>query len=243
MQKKPSKLTLKENYREKALQKNYHFILQKGKFRGQILHATRVIREMQDNHELGPLETLVLGHAYMAVLVMAANLKDQGRIQLDINCDGPIGGLSVEADKHGSVRGYLKHNPIPLKEELTSLDLAPLFGNGTMKVTRLEDKSKSPYSSTVHLKYGNLGQDIASYYLESEQIPSQINLSINFGKDGEVLAAGALFLQIMPGTDEDELDKLEKAAANLPSLGESYAQGTQPQEYIQAFLGEFSPEV
>lgn len=243
MQKKASSLTLKENYRERALEKNYHFILKEGVFRGQIIHAPRMIREMAESHKLGPLETLILGQAYMGVLIMAANLKEEGRIQLNLDCQGPLGGLSAEADKHGAVRGYLKHNPIPLTEEGKWEDMASIFGSGTMSVTRLEEQMKAPHSSKVLLQYGNLSQDLAQYYLDSEQIPSFFNLSLDFNKEGELLEAGALFLQVLPGASEADIEALEKAALKIPSLGESFSSGVQPEEFLQAHLGEFTPKV
>lgn len=234
---------MKENYRERALERNYHFILKEGVFRGQIIHAPRMIREMAENHSLGPLETLILGQAYMGTLIMAANLKEEGRIQLGISCEGPLKGLSVEADRHGAVRGYLLQNPITLEDNQDMSDLSSLFKAGTMTVTRLEEKMKAPHSSKVLLHFGNLSQDLAQYYLDSEQIPSFFNLSLDFNREGELLGAGALFLQVLPGASEKDIEDLEKAALNLPSLAESYSKGVQPEEYLQAHLGSFQPKV
>jgi len=241
MQKKPSNLSLKENYREKALEKNYIFTLKKGTFRGQIIHAPRLVREMAINHELGPLETLILGQAYLGVLIMAANLKDEGRIQLSLDCDGPLGGLSVEADRHGAVRGYLKNNPISADSSIS--EMADLIGNGTMTVTRLDENMKAPHSSKILLRHGNLSEDLAQYYLDSEQIPSFFNLSLEFNNEGTLLGAGALFLQVLPGAEEQEIIDLEKKALSLPALGKAFANGLQPEEYLQAHMSDFSPVV
>lgn len=241
MEKQQSNLTLKENYRERALEKSYKFIMKDGLFRGQIIHAPRMIREMGQNHDLGPLETLILGQAYLGTLIMALNLKDEGRIQLDIKCDGPLAGLSVEADSHGAVRGYLKQNPIPVEEGQN--DLAAIIGSGTMTVTRLQDKMKQPHSSTIELRHGLLAKDIAQYYLESEQIPSFFDLSLDFNSKGELKGAGALFLQVLPGAKEEDIVALEEKALALPSLAEQYALGVQPPQYLEDNFRDFQPNV
>ncbi|MDC7222975.1 MAG: Hsp33 family molecular chaperone HslO [Spirochaetales bacterium] len=235
--------TLKDKYKERHRNRIYSFMLEGGEFRGKIIQGTRIIQEMRANHDLGQLETLVLGRAYLGALIMASNLKQEGRIQLHIECGGPIKGLSVEADSHGTVRGYLKENPILLDKPLESLDLSPLFGPGFMSVSRLEGHMKQPHTSQVMLQYGSIGKDLASYYLESEQVPSFFNLSIKFDDRGEVSSAGALFLQVMPGTKEERVEELEKKVLELPSPGQRFLEGVTPGQYLQNYLGDFNPEI
>jgi molecular chaperone Hsp33 len=235
--------SLKDLYKIRGREKMYNFILSGGEFRGKILHATRLIQEMKANHNLGVLETLVLGHAYMGCLIMASQLKEEGRIQLNIECAGPIKGLSVEADSHGTVRGYLKENPIPLDKPLDNFDTNFLFGPGFLNVSRIEGNMKVPHTSQVMLEYGNISKDLASFYLESEQIPSLFNLSIKFDKEGHVISAGALFLQVMPGTGEKKIEKLEKKALEIPSLGDRFSQGVTPAQFLQTHFKSYNPEI
>jgi molecular chaperone Hsp33 len=235
--------TLKEKYKDRHKNRIFSFMLEGGEFRGKIIQGTRIIQEMKANHDLGQLETLVLGQAYLGALVMAANLKEEGRVQLTVECGGPIKGLSVEADSHGTVRGYIKENPIPLDKPLESLDLSPLFGPGFLSVSRLEGKMKEPHTSQVMLHHGSISKDLANYYLESEQIPSFLDLSIKFDDKGDVVSAGALFLQVMPGTEEERIVKLEETALSLPSLGQRLREGVTPAQYLQINLADFNPEI
>lgn len=235
--------TLKEQYKARHRDRIYSFILGGGRFRGRILHATRLIREMRANHGLGPLETMILGQAYMGALIMASNLKEEGRVQLNIECAGPLKGLSVEADSHGTVRGYLKENPIVLEKPLESGDTSLLFGPGFLSVSRKEGTMKIPHTSQVMLPHGSIGRDLASFYLESEQIPSLFNLSVKFDNQGELNAGGALFLQVMPGTDGKETAALEDRALALPSLGDRFSQGVTPGQFLQTHLRDFKPEI
>jgi molecular chaperone Hsp33 len=63
--KKPYGETLKEQLLAGARDRLYNFLLADGAVRGVILNATRVVNEMRANHELGILETLVLGRVYL----------------------------------------------------------------------------------------------------------------------------------------------------------------------------------
>jgi molecular chaperone Hsp33 len=110
--------SLKERLLASAKDRLYNFLLADGAIRGAILNGTRMINEMRANHELGILETLVLGRAYLAAGLISANLKGADSTSLKIECSGPIRGLSVEANAFGEVRGFLKNVPIPIDKPM-----------------------------------------------------------------------------------------------------------------------------
>ncbi len=112
------------------------FLLHNDQIRVTAIAATKLINQMRANHDLGLLETYVLGQAYLAGALLSATVKGNDRIQLNIECGGPIGGVFVESWAVGAVRGYLKHNPIPLKESLKSLDLNELYGPGFLSISK-----------------------------------------------------------------------------------------------------------
>jgi molecular chaperone Hsp33 len=82
------------------------------------------------------------------------------------------------------------------------------------------------------LQYGNLAQDLAVYYQQSEQTPSLFSLSVQFDKAGRVAGAGGMFIQAMPGCQDDVLNRLQRLAPNLPSIGKTLAEGHSVKEYI-----------
>ena len=86
----------------------YRFTLAGERVRCAIIHATKLVSEMRANHETGVLETLILGYGYLGALLLSSTLKGAERIILEISCDGPLRGLSVEANAFGEVRGYLR---------------------------------------------------------------------------------------------------------------------------------------
>jgi molecular chaperone Hsp33 len=216
------------------------FLLQEGQIRLTALQATEMLCQMKANHELGFLESYVLGQAYLAAGLLSATVKGNDRIQLNIECGGPIGGLSVEAWACGAVRGYLKNVPIALTKPLEGFDLNELYGPGFLTISKLLEKNKNPFTGQVMMQYGDLAKDLALYYQQSEQTPSLFFLSIKFDKRGEIMGAGAMFLQAMPGCEENLLDTLQAKAETLPSIGALLSKGATIEEYIEKEFSDFS---
>ena len=241
--KKPYGDTLKEQLLAGARDRLYNFLLSDGAVRGVIMNGTRMVNEMRANHNLGILETLVLGRAYLGAGLMSASLKGNDRIAVKFDCSGPIKGLVIEANAFGEVRGFLKNIPIPIEKPLEDFDLSPFFGAGFLSVTKCLEDAKHPFTGKVMLKYGNIAQDLANYYLTSEQIPTAFNLSIKFDRQGQVTGAGAVFLQAMPRAGEDLAASLEERVINLPSLGEVFTEEYDPATLIDENFGEYSPRI
>jgi molecular chaperone Hsp33 len=144
----------------------------------------------------------------------------------------------VDANAYGEVRGYLKNVPIPLEGPVDSFNLAPFFGAGFLSVTRYLDGARRPFVSNVMMAHGSVAKDLAHYYLQSEQIHTAFNLSVKFDRKGVVTGAGGLFLQAMPQADDKTAAVLEERVWRLPSIGEAFSAGTDPETLIRnAFQG------
>jgi molecular chaperone Hsp33 len=240
---KPYGTTLKEQYRAGARDRIATFLLADGAVRGAVLSGTRMVNEMRANHELGILETLVLGRAYLGIGLMAADLKGDDRIGMQISCSGPIQGLSVEANAFGEVRGYLKRVPIPIDTPMQDYDLSRFFGAGILAVTKYLESAKQPFTGQVELRHGNIAQDLTHYYLISEQVPTAFNLSIKFDRQGEAVGAGGLFLQAMPRAGDRLAAELEARVLSFPSLGEVFTGTQTPAGVVLETFGDYSPRV
>lgn len=215
------------------------FMLSDGQIRLTGISGTTTVNQMRENFNLGLLETLVLGQAYIASGLMASSVKGNDRIQLSVECAGPIGGIYTEAWACGAVRGYLKNNPIPLEKPLESLNLDPLYGPGFISVTRLLEGSKAPFTGQTMMQYGDLAKDLALHYQESEQTPTLFNLAIHFDKKGRVTGAGGLFIQAMPGCREETLESLASKCDSLPSLGKAISEGVSVKDYCLSNFADF----
>lgn len=218
------------------------FLLSGGEARLTVVNATHLVNQMRANHKLGLLETYVLGQAYIAGLLLSSTVKGNDRVQLMIECGGPIKGISVEAWAVGAVRGYLLENPIKLAKPLESLDTSPLFGPGFMTVSRILEGSKEPVSGTVMLQYGNIAKDLAVYFDESEQTPTLFYISIHFDRNGNVTGAGGLFIQAMPSCTAALLDSLGEKSKHFTNLGEALSTAVSGRNYVENEFRDYAPQ-
>ncbi|MCK5542720.1 MAG: Hsp33 family molecular chaperone HslO [Desulfobacterales bacterium] len=233
--------TTKEQLKAAQKDRLYSFLLSDGSIRGAIVKSTRMINEMRANHVLGIVETLLLGHTYIAAALLTSNLKGNDRLSLGIKCSGPVKGIDVESNAFGEVRGFLKNSHIDIKNPEKVKSLSQFFGAGFLTVTKYIEDAKSPYSGQIMLEHGSIAEDLANYFLQSEQTPTGFNLSINFDSKGEVAGAGGIFLQAMPDADNDKLVKAEKILQSIESIGHNFAEKTKPEDLILKSFEELNP--
>lgn len=220
------------------------FLLGDKSVRGVLVRGTGLVNEMRVRHGLGVLETLVLGHACLAVALLATTLKGENdRLALRIECSGPIKGLVTEANAAGAVRGYLRQTPIPLEKPMESCDLSRFFGAGFLSVSTHLTGAGQPFTGTIMLEHGNLALDLSQYFQTSEQTPTAIALSIQFDSQGRAEGSGALLLQAMPGADPGLMLELEQRVGDLPSLGRYFVEGGEEDALLAEQFGVFHPEI
>jgi molecular chaperone Hsp33 len=236
----------KEQLKAAANDRLYSFLMADDSIRGAIVKTTRMINEMRANHDLGVVETLLLGHTYIAATLLTSNLKGNDRISINIKCSGPIKGIDVESNVFGEVRGHLQNNHIDIKDPEKVKSLSQFFGAGFLTITKYLEDAKAPYSGKIMLEYGSIAEDLANYFLTSEQTPTGFKLNINFDTAGEIMGAGGIFLQAMPGADEKKLIKAEKLLQNIESTdpnhnGQLFTDSIEPENLILDHFKELNP--
>lgn len=190
-----------------------------GTLRVVAIDATAIVEEARVRHQLSKTATAALGRALSASALLAIILgkKVDSRVNLRIQGDGPIGWLVAEGSADGSVRGYVRvpDADLPLRESDGKLDVSGLVGTkGELAITRLLDNAE-PWTGSVELVSGELGEDVAYYLASSEQIPSAVQLGV-YEEGGRVARAGGLIVQAMPGASDETLKQLE---ANIAVMG------------------------
>ncbi len=239
------------------------FTAANGRIRGAIFHGTRFVNQLRAQHNLGILETYILGQASLCAAMSIPMMKDKEHVVIKYEGIGPVQGYSVEADSTGYVRGYLYNDHIPVKSELEDWNLPPFMGPGSFTFSRVHKDDKYPQSSTVDVDGDNIAKDFATYFAQSEQINTAFNSSIQFDKQGRVIGAGAMYIQVMPktggtagdggGTDshaeesiEEEklLTGVENAFKACPSLGLLYSEKeVDSEDIVIGLFREFSPVI
>lgn len=205
------------------------------------LVSTRLTEEARQKHNLSYVATAALGRSMSSGLLLASNMKqEQSRVNLRIKSNGPLGGLLVDAGADGTVRGYVQNPSVELPpNDQGKLDVSGALGrDGYLYVVR-DVGYGYPYSSTVGLVSGEIGDDVANYLVTSEQTPSALLVGVFVGAEG-VTAAGGLLLQVLPQVshDEDLVNVLESRVAHLSGFTTLMRQGKTLSTIFEELLGD-----
>ncbi len=170
-----------------------------------------IVSYAQKVHDMFPTSTAALGRVMSISALMAMNIKESDeKIQVQIDGNGPIGNIFVEAKSSGDIKGYVQDPTVYLKYNDTGkLAVGLAVGtDGFLKVSRFSGFSE-PFSSQVALRTGEIGDDFAYYFALSEQVPSLVSVGVLVDVDHTPKAAGALIAQLLPDHTEDDIEYLE----------------------------------
>ena len=196
------------------------------------------------HHNTSAVATAALGRLLTAGLMMGSDMKnDPDLLTLRINCQGPIGGLLVTADRHGNAKGYVNHPEVMLPpNEKGKLDVGGALDLGVLSVIR-DVGLKEPYVGQTILVTGEIAEDITYYYATSEQIPSSVALGVLMNRDNTVRQAGGFMIQLMPGASEEIISALETKLGEIESMTTMLDRGMSPEDVLNLVLGEFELEI
>ena len=198
-------------------------------------------------HMTSPAATAALGRLLTAAAIMGAQLKqDDASITLRIKGDeSETGAVIAVSDSKGNVKGYLQEPDCPTE----------YYSNGKINVSKAVGRTGilnvmkdfgagEPYVGQVPLVSGEIAEDITSYYATSEQIPTACALGVLLDKeDHQVLLAGGLLVQLLPGADDETVDKLEKNITELEPMTTMLAKGMSIEDICRTALKGFDMEV
>ncbi len=207
--------------------------------------TTQTVEEARRIHNTSATATAAFGRVLTIGAIMASGFKnDNDLLTLRISGDGPIGNILVVASNNGRVKGMVD-NPsadLPSTED-GKLDVGSLVGkNGTL--TAIMDLGlKEPYVGQTSLVTGEIGDDIANFYLQSEQVPTAVGLGVLVEKDLSVKAAGGFLIQTLPDILDEEITKIEESLAKAKPLSTFIDQGYTPEEIMKEILSDFEMEI
>ena len=214
-------------------------ISKNGHFRAFALDSTLTVREAQERHQTMPTSTVALGRTLIAAQILGANEKGDSKITVKILGDGAMGAIVAVADAKGNVKGYVQNKDLDYKKASTGEVLvAPFIGNGFFVVIK-DMGLRQPYTGQTDLITGEIGEDLAWYFLSSEQTPSSVGLNVllNDGEDS-VKIAGGFMLQALPDATDDEITLMEKNIKAMPSISEMLLKEKPLEAMLAALYGE-----
>lgn len=196
-------------------------------------------------HKTLPVATAALGRTLAGASMMGNALKGHGAsLTLQIKGSGPLGTILAVSDSDGNVRGYVT-NPqteLPLRAD-GKLDVGGAVGQeGSLTVIK-DLHMKEPYVGTVNLLGGEIAEDIAAYFVESEQIPSACGLGVLVDRDQSVRAAGGYLIQLLPGAGEDVISRVEGGVLAAGAVTKLLEGNDDPERMLRTILSDFDVEI
>ena len=195
--------------------------------------SRNIVETARQHHNTSPVATAALGRLLTGGAMMGVMMKG----------DGPINGVTVTADSHGNVKGYVGNpNVIIPANYAGKLDVGAAIGYGTLTVIK-DMGLKEPYSSQVPLGTSEVAEDLTYYFATSEQVPSAVALGVLMEKNNTVKQAGGFIVQLMPFAEEEVISALEEKIAKITSVTDLLEKGMTPEDILEFVLGDLGVEI
>ena len=206
--------------------------------------SRNLVEQARKIHNTSPVATAALGRLLTAGCMMGSMMKgERDVLTLQIQCGGPIGGLTVTADAKANVKGYVKQPVVILPpNDKGKLDVSGALGPGFLNVIR-DIGMKEPYNGQTHLVSGEIAEDLTYYYATSEQIPSSVGLGVLLDKENHVKQAGGFIIQVMPYAEESVISSVERSLEHIHSVTDLMEQGMTPEDIIQFVTGDLEVRI
>ena len=208
-----------------SLKKEFQFkdrlikgIESEGRFKVSVVKTTEVVRTAKRNHNLSMLNTVLLGRALTASILLASELKGEERIKLQMEGNGPVGMINTEANRVGEIRGYIQNPTAELDYKNSTVSIGDGIGIGVLTISKTLYNEAEPRTSTIEIIKGDITADIAHFLAQSEQVHSAVLLDVTLKENGDVSQAGGVLIQRLPGATEDVMEKLQDRLLELPQI-------------------------
>lgn len=215
-----------------------------GAIRAFAVTSKELVEEAKNRHGTCPIMTAALGRLLSAGVMMGSMMKgEKDLLTLQIQGDGPGGGLTVTADASGHVKGYPHVAVIDLPvNDQGKLNVGGAMGNGTLRVIK-DLGLKEPYIGQAALQTGEIAEDLTYYFAVSEQVPSSVGLGVLMNKDNTVRQAGGFIIQLMPFVEDEVIEKLEENLKSLEPVTTMLDRGLTPERMLEEVLQGFEVTV
>ena len=214
-----------------------------GQIRAFAASTKEVVETARKDHNTSPVATAALGRLLTAGAMMGSMMKnDTDMLTLQIRGDGPIGGITVTADSHANVKGYVLNPDVILPPKNGKLDVGGAVGIGLLQVIK-DMGLKEPYCGQTILVSSEIAEDLTYYFANSEQVPSSVGLGVLMEKDNTVKCAGGFIIQLMPFAGESVISQLEENLKGVTSVTALLDKGYTPEQILEELLGNLELEV
>lgn len=203
-----------------------------------------IVEKAREIHNTSPVATAAIGRLLTAASMMGSMMKgEKDVLTLQIECGGPIGGITVTADSNADVKGYVNNPNVILPPNAQGkLDVSGALGPGFLNVIK-DIGLREPYNGQTHLVSGEIAEDLTYYFATSEQIPSSVGLGVLMNKDNTVRQAGGFIIQVMPFAEDEVITALENKLSTVSSITSMLDAGMTPENILEELFEGLSLDI
>ena len=207
--------------------------------------TTDIVERARQIHKTLPTATAALGRLLSAASMMGNMQKvENGSITLQVKGGGPLGTVLAVSDAEGNVRGYVQNGQISILEKYRGkLDVGAAVGTDGMLTVIRDLQMKEPYVGSVELVSGEIAEDVANYFVQSEQCPTACALGVLVDTDQHVRAAGGYIIQLLPGAPEQTIDLIEAGIQKAGAVTTLLDGGLSAQGLLETVLSGLDLEI
>jgi len=186
----------------------HRFIFEHFPIRGHLVHLDAAWRALIEHADYPAAIRDTLGEAAAASLLLAATIKFEGVLSLQLQGDGPVHLMLVQCTSGLGVRGLARYR----QGELMEASIANLIGAGNLTVTLETDDSSQRYQGIVPITGQRLADSLQVYFENSEQLPTRLWLH------ADAQGACGMLLQRLPGAG----DSPGQGAADVAAVDDAW---------------------
>ncbi len=209
-----------------------------------VINSKEMVNSVVSSHHTSPTGTAALGRLVTAASMIGTMLpENKDSVTITFAGDGPAGKLIAVADYFGNVKGYIQ-NPLvdPPKKSNGKLDVGAAVGAGTLSFVKQVGEVE-PQIGMTEIVSGEIAEDIASYFANSEQVPTLLSLGVLVDTDYSCLAAGGVLVQLLPFPDNATVDLIERNAADLVNISRYFERGLTNEQIADIALRDVPYDV
>ena len=220
------------------------FLAHEGRVSVICANTTKMVEEARKIHDMSPVVTAAFGRLLTITSIMATEMKgSKDKLTVQLKGNGPIGVMIATANNKPIVKGYAVNPVVELPlNEFGKLDVSGAVGyEGYINVVK-DIGLKDPYIGISPLVSGEIAEDFANYFVNSEQRNSAVALGVLVDKNG-VRASGGYLINPMPDATEEDISTVEQSIFKAGAMSKMLDQNLTLEEIAKKITGDEHVEI